>query len=155
MPMMPSARRCRTSTATIHPHACCCPSLISAPIHITSITTPATPITRYASRASGCGELELPGTDCIATPSATSASTQTTQARMYHRVVNRLLMAASCTPNVFPIEGTEAGAPLPWPLEFNWQGRKDSNPRPSVLETDALTRLSYAPIGRRQILTQG
>jgi hypothetical protein len=26
-----------------------------------------------------------------------------------------------------------------------WQGRKDSNPRPSVLETDALTRLSYAP----------
>src|SRR5947208_12108138 len=33
-----------------------------------------------------------------------------------------------------------------------WQGRKDSNPRPSVLETDALTRLSYAPIGRSQIL---
>ena len=27
-----------------------------------------------------------------------------------------------------------------------WQGRKDSNPRPSVLETDALTRLSYAPM---------
>jgi len=35
-----------------------------------------------------------------------------------------------------------------------WQGRKDSNPRPSVLETDALTRLSYAPIGRTEILTQ-
>src|SRR5207302_11139085 len=33
-----------------------------------------------------------------------------------------------------------------------WQGRKDSKPRPSVLETDALTRLSYAPIGRSQIL---
>ncbi len=31
-----------------------------------------------------------------------------------------------------------------------WQGRKDSNPRPSVLETDALTRLSYAPIRRRR-----
>jgi hypothetical protein len=29
--------------------------------------------------------------------------------------------------------------------EGEWQGRKDSNPRPSVLETDALTRLSYAP----------
>src|SRR5205807_1742573 len=29
-----------------------------------------------------------------------------------------------------------------------WQGRKDSNPRPSVLETDALTRLSYAPLAR-------
>ena len=27
-----------------------------------------------------------------------------------------------------------------------WQGRKDSNLGPSVLETDALTRLSYAPI---------
>ena len=26
-----------------------------------------------------------------------------------------------------------------------WQGRKDSNLGPSVLETDALTRLSYAP----------
>ena len=26
-----------------------------------------------------------------------------------------------------------------------WQGREDSNLRPSVLETDALTRLSYAP----------
>ena len=30
-------------------------------------------------------------------------------------------------------------------LDVSWQGRKDSNPRPSVLETDALTRLSYAP----------
>ena len=37
-------------------------------------------------------------------------------------------------------------------LGVHWQGRKDSNPRPSVLETDALTRLSYAPIGRSQIL---
>ena len=31
------------------------------------------------------------------------------------------------------------------PTRPKWQGRKDSNPRPSVLETDALTRLSYAP----------
>ena len=30
-----------------------------------------------------------------------------------------------------------------------WQGRKDSNLGPSVLETDALTRLSYAPIRKR------
>ena len=29
--------------------------------------------------------------------------------------------------------------------EEEWQGRKDSNLGPSVLETDALTRLSYAP----------
>ena len=36
------------------------------------------------------------------------------------------------------------------PERGDWQGRKDSNPRPSVLETDALTRLSYAPTGRRQ-----
>ena len=27
----------------------------------------------------------------------------------------------------------------------NWQEREDSNPRPLVLETSALTRLSYAP----------
>ena len=26
-----------------------------------------------------------------------------------------------------------------------WQEREDSNPRPLVLETSALTRLSYAP----------
>src|SRR5947208_13128381 len=32
-----------------------------------------------------------------------------------------------------------------------WQGRKDSNPRPSVLETDALTRLSYAPLARGKV----
>jgi hypothetical protein len=31
-----------------------------------------------------------------------------------------------------------------------WQARKDSNPRPSVLETDALTRLSYAPTAGRK-----
>ena len=31
-----------------------------------------------------------------------------------------------------------------------WQGRKDSNLRPSVLETDALTKLSYAPIGLKR-----
>lgn len=31
-----------------------------------------------------------------------------------------------------------------------WQARKDSNPRPSVLETDALTRLSYAPTAERK-----
>jgi hypothetical protein len=29
--------------------------------------------------------------------------------------------------------------------DMTWQGREDSNLRPSVLETDALTRLSYAP----------
>ena len=33
---------------------------------------------------------------------------------------------------------------------MEWQGRKDSNPRPSVLETDALTRLSYAPTAERK-----
>src|SRR6266705_615307 len=34
-------------------------------------------------------------------------------------------------------------------IRKTWQGRKDSNPRPSVLETDALTRLSYAPMRLR------
>ena len=28
---------------------------------------------------------------------------------------------------------------------FQWQGRQDSNPRPAVLETAALAKLSYAP----------
>jgi hypothetical protein len=35
-----------------------------------------------------------------------------------------------------------------------WQARKDSNPRPSVLETDALTRLSYAPTAGRKFYPQ-
>ena len=30
-------------------------------------------------------------------------------------------------------------------LVYVWQEREDSNPRPLVLETSALTRLSYAP----------
>jgi hypothetical protein len=41
------------------------------------------------------------------------------------------------------VERQGGGAPDP----EGWQGRKDSNLGPSVLETDALTRLSYAPIG--------
>ena len=32
----------------------------------------------------------------------------------------------------------------PWP-EYGGSGQRDSNPRPSVPKTDALTRLSYAP----------
>ena len=28
----------------------------------------------------------------------------------------------------------------------NWQEREDSNPRPLVLETSALAKLSYAPV---------
>ena len=30
-------------------------------------------------------------------------------------------------------------------MPVNWQEREDSNPRPLVLETSALARLSYAP----------
>jgi hypothetical protein len=36
-----------------------------------------------------------------------------------------------------------------------WQGRKDSNLGPSVLETDALTRLSYAPIDLKRAARAG
>ena len=36
------------------------------------------------------------------------------------------------------------------PNERRWQGREDSNLRPSVLETDALTKLSYAPMRRTE-----
>ena len=35
------------------------------------------------------------------------------------------------------------------PLAPAWQEWRDSNPRPSVLETDALTRLSYTPAPER------
>ena len=36
-----------------------------------------------------------------------------------------------------------------------WQEWRDSNPRPSVLETDALTKLSYTPKARAQIAALG
>ena len=35
-----------------------------------------------------------------------------------------------------------------------WQERQDSNPRPTVLETVALARLSYAPAGHPSILSE-
>ena len=40
-------------------------------------------------------------------------------------------------------------------LREKWQGREDSNLRPSVLETDALTKLSYAPIGSMRATRAG
>src|SRR5712692_1543705 len=72
---------------------------------------------------------------------------------MYQRVVNRLLIARllSLLKTRIPLLG-ERGRARHYPpveLEIRWQGRKDSNPRPSVLETDALTRLSYAPVPPR------
>ncbi len=36
--------------------------------------------------------------------------------------------------------------PVGWMVVFEWQEREDSNPRPLVLETSALARLSYAPV---------
>ena len=52
-----------------------------------------------------------------------------------------------------PAPVTRADRPSSWSKLFGprelgggWQERQDSNPRPSVLETDALTRLSYAPV---------
>jgi hypothetical protein len=44
-----------------------------------------------------------------------------------------------------PFHEAVGGGNAPENVRGSWQGRKDSNPRPSVLETDALTRLSYAP----------
>src|SRR5258705_4885000 len=75
---------------------------------------------------------------------------------MYHRVVIRLLMTPPISPEPdSSIGGTGSGAAIPALGRLRkWQGRKDSNPRPSVLETDALTRLSYAPIRRMGILPE-
>src|SRR5256885_15690781 len=83
-------------------------------------------------------------------PIAMPASTVTSHAPMYHRVVIRLLMACLLDPPRiwFLTGGTRLRTGL-LELKSKWQGRKDSNPRPSVLETDALTRLSYAPMRLR------
>ena len=35
---------------------------------------------------------------------------------------------------------------------YFWQEREDSNPRPLVLETSALTRLSYAPAAHKGLV---
>src|SRR5437016_1936515 len=77
---------------------------------------------------------------------ATNATSQTIHAPMYQRVVMRLLMGGASwvhqTMGSYLMNEATRGATC---NKERWQGRKDSNPRPSVLETDALTRLSYAP----------
>jgi hypothetical protein len=49
------------------------------------------------------------------------------------------------------VEDLQVAAKSSFSNSREWQGRKDSNPRPSVLETDALTRLSYAPMAERKV----
>src|SRR5947209_2893063 len=78
------------------------------------------------------------------------ATNQTAHAPMYQRVVIRLLIARLLDPpSPIPLLGERDHARRYSPGSENWQGGKDSNPRPSVLETDALTRLSYAPMRLR------
>src|SRR5258708_2595517 len=108
------------------------------------MTTTATTTTRSATtRASnGRDPCEFRAATAVTIPT----STATIQAPINHRVVIRLLIARLlgllARPDSLLQERDRAQHYL---AGFNWQGRKDSNPRPSVLETDALTRLSYAP----------
>src|SRR5438552_1400742 len=147
MPTIPRKISCSTSTPMNHPQACCCASLTSAPIHITNITIPQATRTNEAIVTPGGG---LPaGAPRAIKPVAIPTSTANTHAPMYHRVVIRLLMACLLAPPS-PYLGNDSRHGVTYEIESNWQGRKDSNPRPSVLETDALTRLSYAPMRLRK-----
>src|SRR5438105_4049108 len=58
---------------------------------------------------------------------------------------------AAMDSNHLPRRYQHRALPVELAAPRTWQGRKDSNPRPSVLETDALTRLSYAPLARRKV----
>jgi hypothetical protein len=52
----------------------------------------------------------------------------------------------ACLPIPPPRLGAHEKPRFPRPTRFSfWQGRQDSNPRPAVLETAALAKLSYAP----------
>src|SRR5207245_5889640 len=62
-----------------------------------------------------------------------STSTANTHAPIYQRVVIRLLMACLLAPPS-PYLGNDSRHGVTYEIESNWQGRKDSNPRPSVLE---------------------
>lgn len=57
---------------------------------------------------------------------------------------------AAVDSNHLPPRYQHGALPVELAALAGWQGRKDSNPRPSVLETDALTRLSYAPMADQE-----
>src|SRR2546426_2867913 len=147
MPTIPRKIRCSNSTPTNHPQACCWASRRSAPSPITTMTIPQATSTNEAIVTPGGG---LPaGAPRAIKPVAIPTSTANTHAPMYERVVIRLLMACIVAPPS-PYLGNDSRHGVTYEIESNWQGRKDSNPRPSVLETDALTRLSYAPMRLRK-----
>src|SRR2546425_6497975 len=82
------------------------------------------------------------------TINVTKAINHTTHARMYQRVVIRLLMACLPAPPKSPSNwGTRRRTPVPEAGEVRWQGRKDSNPRPSVLEFRASILPASARVG--------
>src|SRR2546430_9300350 len=143
MPTIPRKLSCSTSTPMNHPQARAGASLTSAQIHITNTTPPQATRPNEAVVTPGGG---LPaGAPRAIKPVAIPTSTANTHAPMYHRVVIRLLMACLLAPPS-PYLGNDSRHGVTYEIESDWQGRKDSNPRPSVLETDALTRLSYAPM---------
>src|ERR1700694_2241251 len=82
-------------TKANQPQACCCPSLISAPIHITNMTSPAAKAT---SRATTTPAVTSPPEPLINVSMKIVAISATIHAPMYHRVVNRLLMAGLVSP---------------------------------------------------------
>ena len=58
---------------------------------------------------------------------------------------------AAMDSNHLPRRYQHRALPVELAAPGEWQGRKDLNPRPSVLETDALTRLSYAPVASDRV----
>src|SRR6202165_6064494 len=94
-------------TKANQPQACCCPSLISAPIHITNMTSPAAKAT---SRATTTPAVTSPPEPLINVSMKIVAISATIHAPMYHRVVNRLLMTRLLSPQGpdFPYLGNES-----------------------------------------------
>src|SRR3989442_7079907 len=134
MPTIPRKISCSTSPPMNHPQACCCASLTSAPIHITNMTIPQATSTNEAIVTPGWG---LPaGAPRAIKPVAIPTSTANTHAPMYHRVVIRLLIACLLAPPS-PYLGNDSRHGVTYEIESNWQGRKDSNRRPSALEFPA------------------
>src|SRR6266550_4568595 len=89
IPRIPRVSKYSSRTNANQPQACCWPSLMRAPIHITSITRPHRTMTTPRIVAAGGGLLPAAPRDM--TPTTMPVSTATIHAPMYHRVVIDLL----------------------------------------------------------------
>src|SRR5215469_4052154 len=79
------------------------------------------------------------------------AALRITPKRRYRAWMGSKRWWAAVDSNHLPPRYQHGALPVELAAHAMWQGRKDSNPRHLLLESSALTRLSYAPSARPQV----